>query len=552
MLLIFGAPIARKLTGLLPVLLLASCAGDISDRGQAPGSGGGAGNGAGGNGGSGSSSPLIGARIRRLTNAEYDASVAALLQTAARPGQAFTGDTRQSGFTVNAGQRVDTLLGDQLETAAQALAAEAVANRLPQLAPCSSSSPGDACAREFIEAFATRAFRRPATAEEKTGLFTVFQAGADGAAFKDGIELVITAVLQSASFLYISELGGPPSGGKTQLDSHETASVLSYLLTGGPPDDDLRLAAAAGQLTTAQQREAQARRLIGGEGARLQARRLIKEWLGIDTLESTGKDNAVYPAFTTLRPLMLNETDAFIDEVAFKDDASLATLLTAGYTVAAQPLASFYGLGTAGAGRLPLDAVKRRGILNHASFLSVHAHLDESAPVKRGVIVRKKLLCQDLPLPQNLQVAVIPPKPDPTLTTRERFKAHSDNDACSSCHSLIDPVGFAFESFDGMGTFRSTENNKPVDTTGVLTGTEDADGPFADSLELVARLAQSNEVRRCFARHVFRFASAQNGEATENNFLGVWQSQTPERQSNILELLVEYAKSDMFVVRGEP
>jgi hypothetical protein len=528
--------IALSLSGLSAAVGCAGAIGEPGVEGTAGGPGG------------ATSSPLLPARLRRLTNAEYDNTVAALLGTAQRLGASFGPDTRQGGFTVNADQRVNSLLAAQLKAAAETLAADAVAKHLPALAPCAASAPGDDCARQFIAAFARRAFRRPLKDDEARALFTVYQAGTDGGGFSDGVELVITAVLQAPSFLYLSELG--TGGGATvRLADHEIASVLSYLLTGAPPDDALIAAADAGQLTSPEARQAAARRLLGLPAARAQVRRFVAEWLGLDALSATGKDQAVYPMFAELRPLMQQETDAFVEEAVFADSGTLGRLLTADYTVVDPKLAAFYGAAGGAGARASLAAGPRRGILDQAAFLATHAHTDESAPVKRGAEVRRKLLCQTMPLPQDLNIVVVPPKPDPSLTTRQRFAAHSNNALCAGCHTLIDPIGFSFESFDGMGAYRTTENGKPVDTTGVLTEAEDADGPFADSAALAARLAGSAIARRCFARQLFRFASAQNGDATEAAFVDAWSGLAPDAQDKLLEILVAYAGSDVAVVR---
>jgi len=98
------------------------------------------------------------------------------------------------------------------------------------------------------------------------------------------------------------------------------------------------------------------------------------------------------------------------------------------------------------------------------------------------------------------------PPPDPTLTTRERIVAHTASETCQGCHSLMNPIGFAFEGFDAMGRPRTTDNGKPVDTSGALTGT-DVDGAFNGPEELASKLGQSASTRECFARQWFQFAS---------------------------------------------
>lgn len=540
----------------------AAPSGAPGGQGVPSGSGGSvAGNGGAGIGGTGGVVPgpdpkatEIPARIRRLANAEYDRTVAVLLGTNMRPAVGFAPDARQGGFTVNADQRVDGLYADQLKVSAETLAHQAVTERLSNLVPCASSSANEACATTFIETFGRRAFRRPLTADEKSGLLEVFRAGSDGATFAEGIELVITAVLQAPAFLYLTEIGSADataSGKLVTLTHHEVAAQLAYLLTGGPPDDTLGSAANAGGLGGAKERAEAARRLLTEANARGQTRRLLNEWLGIDTLTSTDKDAAIYPRFRDLRPAMLEETGSFVDEVLWRADGSLRLLLTADFTVAQPAVASLYGLGGGGSDRLSLESVRRRGILHHASFLSVHAHADGSAPVIRGAVIRRKLFCQNLVVPTDPNVVIVFPPPDPTRTTRQRYEAHVNNAVCASCHALIDPMGFAFEKFDGIGAPRTMENGKPIDTTGKLAGT-DVDGDLGDSMDLVMRLGSSAQVRNCFARNVLRFGSAQTSEGVERAFLDIVAALPVGEQDKLVELLVAFAQSDLFVTRRVP
>lgn len=496
-------------------------------------------------------SAYIDARIRRLTNAEFDQSVAALLGTHQTPGASFAFDVRQNGFSANAEQRVDSVLAGQIASAVEALAAEADP---ALLVPCSPEPDPRACAAQFIDTFGARAFRRPLDPAEKDGLLAVYDVGCEGAAFEDGVRLVVAAVLQSASFLYLTELGGEAKDGLVTLTPSETASTLAYFLTGGPPDDALTEAASSGELASAADREREARRLLQGPGARAQVRRFVEEWLGVIDLERTGKSPAVYPAYDALRPSMKAETDAFIDDVVWSGDADVATLFGADYTLADEPLASFYGASSDGAGepaRVSLEGTGRRGILTHASFLATFGRATESAPIKRGVLVLKRVLCAELGAPPMLEDPIMPPGPDPSRTTRERFEAHTADPGCRACHKMIDPIGFAFEAFDGMGARRDAENGKPVDTAGDIQGTA-IDGPVEDAADLALTIAGSEALVRCFARNAFRFGSAQAGWKTEDAFLAFWEAQPPELRSNVVETLVAFVKSDLFVTRKVP
>jgi hypothetical protein len=122
--------------------------------------------------------------------------------------------------------------------------------------------------------------------------------------------------------------------------------------------------------------------------------------------------------------------------------------------------------------------------------------------------VRVQLLCQNLGAPPDANIASVP-VPDPKLTTRERFAAHTAEPVCAGCHKLIDPIGFGFEGFDAVGRYRDTENGKAIDTQGELTNT-DVTGPFNGVVELANLLVQSQEVSACVADRWIMFALGRN------------------------------------------
>lgn len=492
---------------------------------------------------------LLPARIRRLTNAEYDASVKSLTGTALTPGQSFAPDLRQDGYTLNEAQRVDPLLAKQLFAGAEAIAAEVKAN-LQTFAPCSDPvAQAESCATSFIQDFGGKAYRRPLDQAETDALLAVYRAAAMGATYADGIELVVSAVLQSAGFLYLTELGEGDAAVRT-LTSYELASSLAYLLTEGPPDAPLIEAALAGELATPEGREAQARRLLAA-GGRGRVVRVLQEWLGLDRMAVTAKDTNVYPEFEGVKPSMIQETTSFINELLDASSGTVGEFLSADWTMVDAPLSALYG--ASGEGRVTMGG--RRGILNQGAFLAVHAHAHESAPVLRGVAVARRVACLTIPSPTELNINVVPPVPDPSKTTRERFAIHSTDNACAACHSAIDNLGFAFEHFDGMGKYRDTDNSLPVDSSVTLTAGTDFDGTYADSNELAVALAQSATVKSCFARQLFHASAGTSGPPalpSEEAFVSYWAQQPAAAEGDIEETLVAFVKSSLFAQRRDP
>lgn len=503
------------------------------------------------------SSSLLPARIRRLTNAEYNASVAALLGTTSAPAVDFTPDARQHGYTVNEAQRVDPILARQLDAAAIKLAAEAK-TRLDELAPCADPvAGGEACADAFVRSFGAKAYRRPLVQEDVDGLLGLYRVGAEGATYADGIEHLLRGILQSPGFLYHTEIGtGSHGDGKAlvELTPHELAESLAYLITGGPPDPELLGAAEGGDLGTAEGRAAQVRRLFQSSLGSSRNVRLIREWLGIDRIANTAKDSNVYPDYAGLKDAIERETESFVTNVLSTSSGSVADFLGAPSTTAEPALLEMYQRG---------GSSQRIGLLNQAAFLSVYAHAHETAPVLRGVAMMRRVACVDIELPTTLDVVIIPPVPDPTKTTRERFSIHAEDKACASCHRMIDPLGFSFEQFDGMGKFRATENGTrledgstlddgiPVDSATTVALNLDFDGAYTDSNALATAVAGSAHVRECFARQMFRASAAEGHDVddAEETFLALWKELPEETRGSLLETLVAFAESSLFTHR---
>jgi hypothetical protein len=495
---------------------------------------------------------LLPSGVRRLTNAEYAASVRALLGADLPPDVIFPPDARQDGFTRNDAQRVDPVFAKQIAAAAQTLGANAK-SRAAELAPCTDSPAGEACAQTFIETFGAKAYRRPLTEAEASGLLDVYRAGAMGATYEDGVGLVVEAVLQSAGFLYETEIGDGTAFDPIVLAPHELASSLSYLIIGRPPDGALLAAAAAGTLSTPEGRADETNRLLGtGDPARVTIIRLMSEWLGVDRIAETAKDTTAYPSFAGLRPSMESEVTGFINEVVERSTGTVGEILGADWTVADQSLAT--GLyGVSGSGHLSLAGTGRRGILNQGAFLSVYAHASESAPVFRGAAIMRRVLCVDPGSPTDLNIDVTPPVPDPNLTTRDRFGQHVSDDMCAGCHTNIDSLGFTFENFDGMGASRNgMENGKAVSTATTVEFGLDFDGDYANSDELSLALSQSAAVRSCFAKHLFHALTATSGTAykpSEDSYVTIWQADTGAASGKIIDAILAYVRSPLFAYR---
>jgi hypothetical protein len=546
-------------SGGLGALTACSTSGGWAGAAATSGAGGGA-----GNGGARPPSDLIPARVRRLANAEYDASVQALLSTQRRPASEpdFPPDLRRDGFTVNAAQRIDPVVIERLADAADTLATEAQdSGTLARLAPCASPADGASCARTFITTFGAKVYRRPLVEEEVRALLGLYAVGADGASYEDGIAHVTRGLLQSAGFLYVTELGsgGARADGTVAMTPYEIAATLAYFVTSAPPDAELAAKAESGALTEPAERAAQARRLFSTDPrAKDTTVRLVREWLGIDRIDASAKDSLIYPAFEDEKASIVAESRDFVRAVAFESTGTVGELLGAPWTVSSGPLALYKTAGNGPTLVLPSGSTvltDRVGILNQAAFLASYALAHESHPIFRGVAIAQRVTCMGLDSPASFNIQVIPPAPDPTVTTRERYDVHVSDSICAGCHDVIDPFGFAFEHYDGMGAYRELDHGKSVDSAVDVSVQRDFDGHYADSNQLAAALAESPSVRECFARYMFRaLVGTGDGAATsgEEEFIAAWRATPATAGGNIVETLISAVTSPGFAVRGAP
>jgi Protein of unknown function (DUF1592)/Protein of unknown function (DUF1588)/Protein of unknown function (DUF1587)/Protein of unknown function (DUF1595)/Protein of unknown function (DUF1585) len=496
------------------------------------------------------------APLRRLTQSEYNNTVRDLLGDTTHPADQFPPDQQIGDFTNTAvALTVPPLLAQAYQTTAEQLATTALSTHASTLVPCALTAGTDACAQSFIQTFGKQAYRRPLTTTEQGALFALYQTNSADATFSNGIQAVIEAILQSGDFLYRVEFGdaSQAQGAALPLTPYEMASRISYFLWDSMPDAALFAAADANQLTTKEQVATQARRLLQSPNAQPAVQQFFQEWLTENELPTVSKDPTTYPAFTsTLHSSMQNETNAFINWVMWASDHRLPTLLTSPVSFLNSELASVYGVsGVTGTAlqQVQLDPTKRSGILTQLSMMTILGKPDRSSPVLRGKFVRDELLCQPIPPPpQNL--VITPPMVTPGVSTREAFVMHEAVAECKSCHTLMDPIGFGFENYDGIGQFRTVDQGQPIDATGTLTGT-DVDGPFNNAIDLIKRLATSQQVSDCFATEWFRYAFGR-GESTDDTCsLQSLKSAFTSNQFDIQELLVAVTQTDAFRYRPE-
>ncbi len=365
------------------------------------------------------------------------------------------------------------------------------------------------CARRLVGEFARRAYRRPVAPEEINGLLGLYdQARADGDNFEAGVKLALTAVLISPHFLFRGELQPEPDNPRRihPIGEFALASRLSYFLWSSMPDEELFQLAAARRLRA--NLEPQVRRMLRDPRARALVDNFAGQWLQFRTLEVAAPDPATYPGFDdTLRAAMRREAELFAEHI-FREDRSVLEFLDADWTFVNGPLARHYGLESVEGEafrKVSLRGTPRGGVLTMGSFLTITSNPTRTSPVKRGKWVLDNLLNQPPPPPPP-NVPELPDNPEARLTgsLRQRLEQHRADPMCASCHALMDPIGLAFENFDGVGRWRDQDQGFPVDPAGQLASGEAFQGPT--DLKRLLLTAKRDDFLRCFASKLLTYA----------------------------------------------
>lgn len=269
-------------------------------------------------------------------------------------------------------------------------------------------------------------------------------------------------------------------------------------------------------------------------------------------MRANGKDYDVYPDYRPFKlPLMAEETEAFLEEVIFEGEGTVEEMFTADWSMRNAELSEWYGDAEAPTSddfvRVDLDPGIHSGFLTHAGLLMLNAKPDRTSPVRRGHWVRERLLCDPPPAPPD--VVPDPPEIDETQTTRDQFEQHRSDPACAGCHQLMDPIGFGFEHFDGLGMYRELEGDLPIDASGEIFNSEDVDGTFYGAVELGERLGRSDQVRSCVASQWFRYAHGRPDVELDECSMAQVMTRFGESGYNVRELLVALTTTDAFRYR---
>jgi len=341
-----------------------------------------------------------------------------------------------------------------------------------------------ACARTILSSLARRAYRGPVSGADLTRLLDFYaKERASGGDFDAGIEGALRFLLVHPRFLYRVEQdpADVARGSSYRISDLELASRLSFFIWSSIPDEELLTIATAGRLKDSAVLEQQVRRMLKDERARALGSNFAGQWLYLRNLRGLQPDADVFPDFDhNLREAVQRETELLFESIVL-EDRPVTTLISADYTFLNERLARHYGVPNVYGTQFRRIAVAndaRKGLLGHASVLTLTSQNNRTSPVLRGKYVLTNLLGTPPPSPP----AVVPPldeNPGKAKSMRDRMEEHRKSPACSGCHKLMDPIGLALENFDGIGRWRTMDNGAIIDPAAQLADGTPIDGPVA-------------------------------------------------------------------------
>jgi hypothetical protein len=421
---------------------------------------------------------------------------------------------------------VDFVHVETLFSLAEAVATEIV-DRNPTFLSLATCFAGTAvtqrpCFQKFISDLGYRVFRKPLNSD----LMAMYMSAYDSLSTEtrqDTAKVLIASMFQSPHFYYLLEIEGAardPGEQVLELTPHELATRLSYNYTGSTPDAALLNEARLNRLSTDEQILFQVRRLSTNPEGRAHLKEYLSQSLHLDGLSTMGYTPTFLGGLTTtgLETQMKNEVLDFFDYQIFQTTGTYQDLMTSQISFVKNPqLAAIYKISpsTDPTGKIVFSDPKRRGLLTRAALLATGT--DEGNPFHRGKTIYTDFLCEEIgrPDPETLPDAFAMTPPEGTASTRQRLESLTKSNVCMSCHSSINPLGFAFEEFDAIGRFRTAEvlENKITGTSASYpidahtTGTIDSDvHQIAGVSGLSQILADGSAGAECFSRKWYRFA----------------------------------------------
>lgn len=389
--------------------------------------------------------------------------------------------------------------------------------------------------RTFARQFVETAFRRPLTPEQaRTHVDAQLQRTEK---LEAAVKNIVLLTLTSPHFLYLGL-------GDDRPDAYTVAARLAFGLWDSVPDKALFDEAAAGRLHTPDQVTAQAGRMLEDPRAGAKLRAALHHWLQMSHVEDLSKDGTLYPGFTDEVIADLRASlDLFLADAVWGERSDYRDLLFADQLYVNERLAKFYGIaGVNGPDfvKVAFDQDQRSGVLTHPYLLAAFSYHQTTSPIHRGVFLTRNIVGRSLKPPPSA-VAFTDAEFDPHLTMREKVAKLTRDDACMSCHSVINPLGFSLEHFDAVGRFRTTEKNRVIDAVSDYT-TNDGETIRLTGARDVARYAAGSELAQAaFVEHLFHQVAKQPALAYGPRTLNELRKYFAKSDYNIRALLTEIA-----------
>ena len=380
---------------------------------------------------------------------------------------------------------------------------------LAALVPANAPTDATGKATAFLQAFGLRAYRRPLTNAEIQTYLTLFNQGlalvGGTDSFAAGVELALQAFLQSPYFVYRMELGDQVVGGRIPLSDYEAAAKLSYALTNSTPDSTLLAAAAQGRVANPTDLATQATRLLATPAATAAVEHFHFQMYWFGVYDGITKDSTVYPQFTAATgPAMRQESLLFLDWI-FGGNKGVADIYTSPVSFVNSLLAPAYGLSgsfTSAFTQVNLDPTQRAGLLTQLGFLAAEATTNDISTILRGAFVNSRIFCVVLPPPSPLAKPL--PPITPGETDRQLVDGFTGAGTCAAaCHAtLINPPGFAFENYDAIGAYRTTDHGQSVNAASSYAFAQPyGSQSFQNAIDFAKVISKAPEVHGCYTQN---------------------------------------------------
>jgi mono/diheme cytochrome c family protein len=407
------------------------------------------------------------------------------------------------------------------------------------------------CLRTDIANLARRAWRRPVSAAEVKKLAGFAKmAQQDGDSFEKAMRLALEAILVSPHFLFRIE-NDPRATSLTPhpIGDFELASRLSYYLWSSMPDDELLRFASENRLRKPEVLAEQVKRMLADPKSGRLVENFAGQWLELRNLESVKPDPKRFPEFDDdLRVAMRRETELFFDSIV-REDRSILDFIDAKYTFLNERLAKHYGIpGVTGSEfrRVELDGAQRSGILTQASILTVTSYPNRTSPVLRGKFLLENILNSPPPPPPPDAGSLDESQVNLNGTVREQFEQHRNHPQCAGCHVRMDPLGFSFENYDAVGSWRTNEGKFAVDASGKLPDGRKFSG--AADLKTILRESQ-DDFAQCLSEKMLTYALGRGLEKYDRAAIREITRKVADRQYRFSAMILAIAESAPFQMR---